>query len=521
MKKHHIVFGIVLLLAIATQAQLHGIDPAWYQSLPALPKYNSGWEASGAVANNMVVDADGRTLIFYQEKSGAQQKLYVTGSTDDGLSWTQPSPTEFGPSTKTNANSSVSVDMDTTGMIHALWSSRTSRAVYYAHAPASTLIWSDTLRIGTTSKNKIGFAQISTDRKGRLHAYWNESGPGSPQSAEVFYARSLDGGMSWSPQIMLSLNDAHHSAFPSGDFMGAVGDTLAIAWRDSVGMVMGIDQDWDVQMVFSTDGGATWALPITVAGGTGMQSDPSVIVDRHNMIHLAHHYYPAQGGLLAAEVRYANTSDLGTTWSPANFAEISLNGIQSHLVKEAYDFTNDVVWIFYKDQRDYVSPFDKRADIMAVHISNHGATVSAPEFNSDADSSEAGFHNFKVGSDGIPRGHFFIIPYGTTQSTIYYTQRTALPTAIDGTVAGKPHNLQAYPNPSGGRFQIAFEIAGTQRVTCTVRDMAGRVIAIPLQAELSSGIQRQTISLAHLAPGVYCLDLQIGEENEFQKIVIH
>ncbi|MDH4474231.1 MAG: exo-alpha-sialidase [Fluviicola sp.] len=429
------------------QAQLHGIDAQWYQQPSPISKFNADWNAKGAVANNMIVDHNGRVIVFYTEENNNQSTHYFTGSADNGVTWDQPSPTVFTPSLTTNLNSTLSVDMDTNEIIHVIWSSREKKALFYVSASASTLTWSDTMRIGSTDKNRIGFCQVSADRKNRVHAYWNEGEPGSADTAEVFYARSINSGVNWSTQTMLSTGEARHSAFPSGDFYGVDHDTLAIAWRDSIGPGNSNTQDWDVKMVISTDGGASWTVPFTAAGGSGMQSDPAVVVDKNGVIHVCYHYYPQFGGVLSAKVMYAHSNDLGINWSPVGFTQISVSNIQSHLAKEAYDYENDVVWYFYKDQRDYVDFNDKRADIMAVYVQNSGTTLSVQEFISDADSNEVGFHNFKVGRDGIPRAHFFIIPYGTDSTSLFYTQRSSLNLSTPELNQDDALHYSCYPNP--------------------------------------------------------------------------
>lgn len=495
---------LLLFQFVFASAQLHGIDPNWLQSVLPIPTYNNGWNSNGAVANNMVVDKSGRVIIFYTEENSIQSKHYYTGSSDNGITWNSPSPTLFTPSEKTNVNSTLSADIDTNDIIHIIWSSRISKCVFYSSASTSDFIWSDTLRIGTTTKNNIGFCQISADRKGRIHAYWNEGSPGSSDTCEIYYTKRNVSSMNWTAPTMLSFNDGHHSAFPSGDFNGVDGDTLAIAWRDSTGPGTTSAQDWDIQMAVSTDGGQSWQAPFTITGGTGMQSDPGVVVDKNGIIHVAHHFYPQNGGILNSQVKYAYSDDLGITWTPTGFVQISAPNIQSHLVKEAYDYTNDIVWYFYKDQRDYISPFDKRADIMALSISNSGNSISSLEFLTDADSNEVGFHNFKIGQDGIPRAHFFIIPYGTSSTSLYYTQRNPLNTSNNNIQKDK-YDIDVYPNPVNDRLYFSKE--------CTeifLYNMQGQFI------RTFPGIN-SAISLTDIESGIYILHLG----NIKKKIVVH
>lgn len=495
----------LLLISVIAKAQLHGIDTNWYSSPIEMPKHNTTWNASGAVANNMVVH-NGKVLIFYTEDNGIQSKHYITGSNDNGYNWNQPASTPFIPSTKTGGNSTISTDIDSSGTIHAIWSSQTHKGVFYVSANISTLNWSDTIRIGSTNKTKIGFCQVSVDRKNRIHAYWNEGSPGGMDTAEVFYTHSINGSNTWIQPIQLSEGEARHSAFPSGDFCGTSGDSIAIAWRDSISDGSNV-QNWDVKMVTSTDAGNTWSAPFTVSGGNGMQSDPSVIVDKNNIIHICYHYYPENGGILNSQVYYAYSTNMGATWNPQTFTKISPDNIQSHLVKGAYDYNNDVVWYFYKDQRDYISPFDKRADIMGLNISNGGNSISSLEFISDADSNEVGFHNFKVGNDGIVRSHFFIIPYENDSTTLYYTQRNPITTAISETFnLNQP--LIVYPNPFTDKLYInKFK----NIVLCRLYNNFGQL--------LWQGNDIEKHSFKHLPKGLYTLQIQRTNGIHYIKLI--
>lgn len=500
--KSLLLFYIFVFFSLYSFCQ-HGIDSDWNQILSEIPKYNSSLNASGAVANNMVVDKNGRVIIFYTEEVGNQLLHYYVGSSDNGENWNDPSPTLFETSLISSGNSTISADIDTNDVIHVIWSSKITQSVYYTNANASDFLWSSPQIIGTTNKTKIGFCQISTDRKMRLHAYWNEGGPGTTDTSEVFYAQSLDNGNSWSSQLMLSQGENKHSAFPTGDFYGVTGDTLAIAWRDSIGPGTSV-QDWDIKMVTSIDGGISWSNPFTVAGGVGMQSDPSIVIDKNNIIHMAFHEYPIPGGTLNSKVFYGYSTDLGQTWNSGSFTQISEPNIQSHLVKEAYDFENDIVWYFYKDQRDYITPLDKRADVMAIHSENEGQTISEPEFISDADSNEVGFHNFKIGKDGIPRAHFFIIPFETDSTTLFYTQRSPI---LGYEKILESENL-IFQNPSCDLIYI--NIPQIEILKISIYNLEGKKMIESFSNE---------ICISGLLNGTYIVDILTSKENLRKKII--
>ena len=57
--KHKSVF-LFFYFAILLAKTQHGIDPDWYQTIMPVPKANASWNSSGAVANNMIVDRNGR-----------------------------------------------------------------------------------------------------------------------------------------------------------------------------------------------------------------------------------------------------------------------------------------------------------------------------------------------------------------------------------------------------------------------------------------------------------------------------
>jgi len=511
------IFTTGFFLATAALAQ-HGIDPHW-STLAPVAKFDANASAKGAVANNMVVDQAGRVIIFYSEQApGANAaKNYYAGSSDNGQTWNAPAPTLFAPATKTVGNSSLSADLDREGNIHVIWSARTPSGLFYARWEARTQTWSDTLRISKTVRYRITFSQITVDRKNRLHAMWMDGETQTRQYSEVMYNRSIDNGQTWSEPLHLSEDDNMHSAFPMSDFSGATSDTLGIAWRDSVG-----SGNWDIFASSTHDGGATWSVPSLVTGGSGMQSDPNLVVDRNGIFHLAYHEYPQNGGPQSARVFYGTSTNHGLNWTP--FTQISESGMRSHLVKTAYDFHNDRVWIFWKDERDFVSPFDRRADLVGMSIMQGGTILGAREFISDGGEIEYGFHNFKVGPEGSVHAHCnTFYNDSSTPAAIYYTRREAAATAVQAPALIPPQHItlhQNYPNPFNPVTEIRFALQQRESVVLKILDTLGREVAVLLNGKVEAGEHAVHFEAGSLPSGVYFVQLQAGRFSETRKAAL-
>ena len=66
------------------------------------------------------------------------------------------------------------------------------------------------------------------------------------------------------------------------------------------------------------------------------------------------------------------------------------------------------------------------------------------------------------------------------------------------------------PNPSSGPVEIRFSLSGPGPVAIQVFDLCGRLIALPLDGEVSGG--EHSVQLASLPPGAYFVRMTAGEE---------
>lgn len=70
-----------------------------------------------------------------------------------------------------------------------------------------------------------------------------------------------------------------------------------------------------------------------------------------------------------------------------------------------------------------------------------------------------------------------------------------------------------YPNPVANFLNVLYRLPETSPVSIRVTDMAGRVVATPVQnASMAAGEQQHNIDLRLLVRGTYAITLQVGDQ---------
>lgn len=443
--------GLVLIWFISFQVSKaqtthHGIDPNWYQT-PKAAVSSASNNLAGSVANNMVVKSNGTVIIFYRQSG---QNKWIQ-STDSGNNWTSPgtlyAPAAIGLST-------ITADIDQSDNIYIAWKSGDFTLGFAMYNGSS---WVNTNTISTqtqTGSDTVQFSQISVDRNNRIHIMWQQ---GNHQNytmgikSTCWYAQSNDMGVNFNTTLLSSDNN-YHAAFPVADFNGTSSDTLLIAWREKMNAGTNFSNwNWDVKAKITYDGGITWNPTFTLEGNTvpgdDDQWDPNIIVDKNGVIHAFYHvYHDNTMPDYNANIMYEYSLDGGNTWSSP--MQLSTTNIRSHLIKTAYDYSNNYVWCTWKDEMDFgnLMSGNPQADLKTVYIQNTGTPIiSSQEFITDHDSFELALHNFKVGNDGIMRATYNKSKQAGKGDTIFYTQRATFNTGMEESQTSIIH---AWPNPT-------------------------------------------------------------------------
>lgn len=137
-----------------------------------------------------------------------------------------------------------------------------------------------------TTKNNHFDAWATATRDGAVHAVWlGHDGGGVDRNAEIGYARSIDGGATWTPPVAIH---AVADCPPDTPFcldkpMIAAGPVPGRPAEEVVRAFYSAETAGGMRMRSSTDGGKTWDAPITVVEG----AYGDVAIDDKGRIHVA------------------------------------------------------------------------------------------------------------------------------------------------------------------------------------------------------------------------------------------
>jgi hypothetical protein len=501
----------------------HGVGPYWGPEV-ALPRAHAGSNQRGQLFNNMVITSSGRVIIVTTESNPANPNQifghYFTYSDDGGNTWLNP-PKKFMPATLTIGGSSPKLMIDDADVVYVLWTAKSPAAIFCSRLDANLNVLTDSVRVATKVKYDNFSTHMTIDRRNRLHAMWHEGNLDLGHISEVYYSRSTDRGLSWSRPLMLSADDGRKSAFPHAEFETA-GDTLAIPWRDSVS----VSEKWNVIMATSIDGGANWSAPQPVVTGNHIDSDPDLVLDSFNRIHLFYHQYPTGSAHTGANIRYAYSDDLGATWNPSAFRQLSENGIRSHLLEGSrYDPARHVLWTTWKDERDFFRG-QSRADMKVAYSLDRGATwlPNPPEFSTDWDTLTIGFKAAAIFPDGDFAVNYEVsFESGGAARTVYFRKRQGVVTGVQQPALETPQSYsleQNYPNPFNPSTVISFQLPVNSHVALKVFDVNGREVTTLVEGNLEAGNHVVPFAPRDVAAGLYFYQLTAGKFSQTRKAVL-
>lgn len=495
------LIGLCAALAVPAEGQ-HGTSPYWSAAV-VLP--DAGGSEGGVVGNNIAVNTHGHVYVVSNVLAGHGLELVWYRSTDDGATWELLEP--FAPGSFAIAGTTAFGPDD---RLHFAYTDREPEyGVYYVYSDDGAQNWSAPVRISTppVRTGVLSSPYISVDRRSRVHVAWHDGNPETDTTvAEVYYARSADGGVTWEPARLLSKDDGRHSAWPRFNVQETGSDTLMIPWRDARR-----PGDWDVFAAFSTDGGRTWTEQLA-AGGPGAQWDPESLVAPDGTVHLGVMEYPEGGGDI--RLFYTSTRNAGGRWTPP----VQVSERRSRFPHLHYDAAGDVLWYLFKDERDAVGDEATYADVAGRYSLDGGRTWSTLEFATDEGDVEMGFQGYTVGPDGTFHINYEMFEAGPGQKHLRYIRRRAVATTVDVEVEPLMEDVVGAASPNPASTHVTWPVQGRPAGAsghATVYDLLGRVVA--REAVAGTTLRLET---AGLAPGVYLCRIELGDRVAYRHFVV-
>lgn len=260
-----------------------------------------------------------RIYVSWDRNTSTNQVLYVSSSSDGGLTWSAPVKVDDGTSKFERVIGAYPAVDHNTGTVYASWHNYASDIIFVDKSTNGGASWGRDVAAATThtgfgvdigcnggrSQSPAHHLKVGTD--GTLHLVYADAIQG--KGFDILYTRSTNGGATWSAPV--TLNDdltAGHQYHPTLSLApGASGDVVSVSFydrRDDAANCL-----TQVYATRSTDGGLTWSanqrLSVTASNFDGNANGPGDYSSSAPFQALAwplHSQHPAGGSVGAFEV---------------------------------------------------------------------------------------------------------------------------------------------------------------------------------------------------------------------------
>ena len=255
------------------------------------------WTVENSYAPEVAVDSNKRIHVVWEDYKSGDYAIYYKRSTDGGVSWS--SSKRFTWHTQNSASPVIAADSSDT--LHVLWCdySKYDWEIYYKRSVDGGLSWSSTKRL-TWGTGDSSYPAVTVDTSDNIHIVWNEGAHGNP---EIYYKKSTNGGLVWSKSKRITWTTGE-SMYPA--ITTYSGNSVHVVWQD--------DTPGQITIYHrkSSDGGNTWGKTKRLNWYSEFSEHPVIAEDSNHRIHVLWEKLTPGNH----EILYKKSLDGGTSWNP-------------------------------------------------------------------------------------------------------------------------------------------------------------------------------------------------------------
>jgi hypothetical protein len=201
--------------------------------------------------------------------------------------------------------------------VYLVWSDNTpgNEEIYFKRSVDGGLTWTANKRLTNNADTTLFLYPAIAVNGSKIYLVWNDNTPGNP---EIYFKRSVDGGLTWTANKRLT-NNAGNSYAPA---IAVDGSNVFVVWHD------GTPDNWEIYFKRSVDGGLTWTMDKRLTNNTGSSYAPAIAVDGSNVFVVWSDNTPGN-----EEIYFKRSVDGGLTWTVNK--RLTNNGGGSYLPRNA------------------------------------------------------------------------------------------------------------------------------------------------------------------------------------------
>ncbi len=358
---------------------------------PAPVNLGAASDAGSDGAPRIATDGHGVWLTVWAaaDPGGDDSDVLASRSSDLGITWSVPVVVNGAAAAADAFDFAPAVATDGHGLWIVVWvaTNGPDTDVFVARSLDAGASWSPPAPLYADAASDPGNderPQLASDGAGTWIVVWDSNGRYGGDR-DVLLARSLDGGITWSAPAPLAAGAATDRGADQRPQLATDGaGRWMVVWAssDTLGNTKG--NDFDVLVVRSSDGAATWTAPAALAANAAsdqaLDDRPQIATDGLGTWVAAWASDSSLGGMLGGDLDLltARSTDAGASWSPP----AALNG---NAASDAGEDGAPVLatdrhgtWVAVWESNDALDGSSGDYDVVMAHSIDGGAHWASP-----------------------------------------------------------------------------------------------------------------------------------------------